>query len=171
MKRRLLSALLAAGMAASLLPTVACAAPVSYTEENATLIAFSDAGAAASGQYSGYEIDGTAVSITDAGTYVLSGACADGSVTVKKEVTGVTLVLNGLELSSASTAPITVGKAAEASLLAAAGSENTVADSAGANDESAAIKVKTGGTLTLGGRETIRTASRARPRPRSRSMR
>lgn len=151
MKRRLLSALLAAGMAASLLPTVACAAPVSYTEENATLIAFSDTGAAASGQYSGYEIDGTAVSITDAGTYVLSGACADGSVTVKKEVTGVTLVLNGLELSSASTAPITVGKAAEASLLAAAGSENTVADSAGANDESAAIKVKTGGTLTLGG--------------------
>lgn len=151
MKKRILSILLAAGMSAMLLPSVACAASESYTEQNATLIEFSDGSVTAAGAYSGYEIDGTAISITEAGTYVLSGACADGSVTVKKEVTGVTLVLDGLDLTSTTTSPITINKSAEATLLAAAGSENTVADSADANDESAAIKVKTGGTLTLGG--------------------
>lgn len=151
MKKRILSIILAASMSAMLLPSVACAASESYTEQNATLIEFSDGSVTAAGAYSGYEIDGTAVSITEAGTYVLSGACVDGSVTVKKEVTGVTLVLNGLDLTSTTTSPITINKSAEATLLAAAGSENTVADSADANDESAAIKVKTGGTLTLGG--------------------
>lgn len=151
MKKRILSIILAASMSAMLLPSVACAASGSYTEQNATLIEFSDGSVTAAGAYSGYEIDGTAISITEAGTYVLSGACADGSVTVKKEVTGVTLVLDGLDLTSTTTSPITINKSAEATLLAAAGSENTVADSADANDESAAIKVKTGGTLTLGG--------------------
>lgn len=151
MKKRILSIILAASMSAMLLPSVACAASESYTEQNATLIEFSDGSVTAAGAYSGYEIDGTAVSITEAGTYVLSGACADGSVTVKKGVTGVTLVLDGLDLTSTTTSPITINKSAEATLLAAAGSENTVADSADANDESAAIKVKTGGTLTLGG--------------------
>lgn len=156
MKKKILSLALAAGMSAMLLPPVACAASESYTEQNATLIAFSDDAVTASGAYSGYEIDGTAVSITEAGTYVLSGACADGSVTVKKEVTGVTLVLDGLDLSSAATSPITVNKSAEATLLAAAGSENTVADSADANDENAAIKVKTGASLTMGGTGALR---------------
>ena len=151
MKKRILSIILAASMSAMLLPSVACAASGSYTEQNATLIEFSDGSVTAAGAYSGYEIDGTAISITEAGTYVLSGACADGSVTVKKEVTGVTLVLDGLDLTSTTTSPITINKSAEATLLAAAGSENTVADSADANDGSAAIKVKTGGTLTLGG--------------------
>lgn len=156
MKKKILSLALAAGMSAMLLPTVACAASQSYTEQNATLIAFSDDAVTASGAYSGYEIDGTAVSITEAGTYVLSGACADGSVTVKKEVTGVTLVLDGLDLSSAATSPITINKSAEATLLAAAGSENTVADSADTNDENAAIKVKTGASLTMGGAGALR---------------
>ena len=151
MKKRMLAVLLAASLTAAMLPTVACAAADAYTEENATMIVFSDSAVTAAGAYSGYEIDGTALSITAAGTYVLSGACADGSVTVKKEVTGVTLVLDGLDLASSSTSPITVNKSAQATLLAAAGSENTVADSADANDENAAIKVKTGGALTLGG--------------------
>ena len=105
MKKRILSILLAAGMSATLLPSVACAASGSYTEQNATLIEFSDGSVTAAGAYSGYEIDGTAVSITEAGTYVLSGACADGSVTVKKEVTGVTLVLDGLDLEITDTMP------------------------------------------------------------------
>ena len=69
MKEKILSLALAAGMSAMLLPTVACAASQSYTEQNATLIAFSDDAVTASGAYSGYEIDGTAVSITEAGTY------------------------------------------------------------------------------------------------------
>ena len=108
MKKRTLSIILAASMSAMLLPSVACAASGSYTEQNATLTEFSDGSVTAAGAYSGYEIDGTAISITEAGTYVLSGACADGSVTVKKGVTGVTLVLDGLDLTSTTTSPITI---------------------------------------------------------------
>lgn len=151
--KQLLSGLVAASMAVTLLPATACAAD--YTESNATLLSFSDAAVTATGKYDGYEIDGTQVSITEAGTYVFSGSCADGTITVKKEVTGVTLVLDGLTLSSSTTSPITINKSAEASLLVDAGSQNTVSDSASANDESAAIKVKTGGSLTLGGTGTL----------------
>lgn len=151
--KQLLSGLVAASMAVTLLPATACAAD--YTESNATLLSFSDAAVTAAGKYDGYEIDGTQVSITEAGTYVFSGSCADGTITVKKEVTGVTLVLDGLTLSSSTTSPITINKSAEASLLVDAGSQNTVSDSASANDESAAIKVKTGGSLTLGGTGTL----------------
>ena len=39
----------------------------------------------------GYEIDGTALTITSSGTYTVSGSCADGSIKVKKSTTGVTL--------------------------------------------------------------------------------
>ncbi len=151
--KQLLSGLVAASMAVTLLPATACAAD--YTESNATLLSFSDAAVTATGKYDGYEIDGTQVAITEAGTYVFSGSCADGTITVKKEVTGVTLVLDGLTLSSSTTSPITINKSAEASLLVDAGSQNTVSDSASANDESAAIKVKTGGSLTLGGTGTL----------------
>ena len=151
--KQLLSGLVAASMAVTLLPATACAAD--YTESNATLLSFSDAAVTAAGKYDGYEIDGTQVAITEAGTYVFSGSCADGTITVKKEVTGVTLVLDGLTLSSTTTSPITINKSAEASLLVDAGSQNTVSDSVSANDESAAIKVKTGGSLTLGGTGTL----------------
>ena len=92
---------------------------------------------------------------TAAGTYVFSGDCDDGSITVKKGVTGVTLVLNGLTLTNADSAAITLNKTAEAALIAAAGSENTVADTAGANDENAAVKVKSGASLSLSGTGTL----------------
>ena len=140
MKKKLLAALLASALAAGMLPTSACAVSSAYTSSNATLISFTDSAVTADGKYSGYEIEGTDVSITAAGTYVFSGDCDDGSITVKKGVTGVTLVLNGLTLTNADSAAITLNKTAEAALIAAAGSENTVADTAGANDENAAVR-------------------------------
>ena len=84
---------------------------------------------------SGYTVDGTALSISEPGTYILSGTCEDGSVTVKKGTQGVTLVLNGLALTSADTAPITCNKSTEVTLLAAQGTENILADSEQNNDE------------------------------------
>lgn len=155
MKKKLLAALLASALAAGMLPTSACAAASAYTSSNATLISFTDSAVTADGAYSGYEIEGTDVSITAAGTYVFSGDCDDGSITVKKGVTGVTLVLNGLTLTNADSAAITLNKTAEAALIAAAGSENTVADTAGANDENAAVKVKSGASLLLSGTGTL----------------
>lgn len=155
MKKKLLAALLASVLAAGMLPASACAASTSYTTSNATLIRFTDAAAKASGKYTGYEIDGTDVSITAAGTYVFSGDCDNGSITVKKGVTGVTIVLNGLTLTNDDSAAITLNKTAEASLIAAAGTTNTVADTEGSNDENAAVKVKSGAALAIGGTGTL----------------
>lgn len=107
-----------------MLPTSACAAS-DYTTANATLVTLTDSAAKASGKYTGYEIDGTDVSITAAGTYVFSGDCDNGSITVKKGVTGVTIVLNGLTLTNDDSAAITLNKTAEASLSRRAGTTNT----------------------------------------------
>lgn len=154
MKKKLLAALLVSALAAGLLPTSACAAS-DYTTANATLVTLTDSSATAKGKYSGCEIDGTDVSITAAGTYVFSGDCDNGSITVKKGVTGVTIVLNGLTLTNDDSAAITLNKTAEASLIAAAGTTNTVADTEGSSDENAAVKVKSGAALAIGGTGTL----------------
>lgn len=154
MKKKLLAALLASALAAGMLPTSACAAS-DYTTANATLVTLTDSAAKASGKYTGYEIDGTDVSITAAGTYVFSGDCDNGSITVKKGVTGVTIVLNGLTLTNDDSAAITLNKTAEASLIAAAGTTNTVADTEGSSDENAAVKVKSGAALAISGTGTL----------------
>ena len=153
-KKKLLAALLASALAAGMLPTSACAAS-DYTTATATLVTLTDSSATAKGKYTGYEIDGTDVSITAAGTYVFSGDCDNGSITVKKGVTGVTIVLNGLTLTNDDSAAITLNKTAEASLIAAAGTTNTVADTEGSNDENAAVKVKSGASLSIGGTGTL----------------
>lgn len=154
MKKKLLAALLASALAAGMLPTSACAAS-DYTTANATLVTLTDSSVTAKGKYTGYEIDGTDVSITAAGTYVFSGDCDNGSITVKKGVTGVTIVLNGLTLTNDDSAAITLNKTAEASLIAAAGTTNTVADTEGSSDENAAVKVKSGAALAIGGKGTL----------------
>lgn len=154
MKKKLLAALLASALAAGMLPASACAAS-DYTTANATLVTLTDSSATAKGKYIGYEIDGTDVSITAAGTYVFSGDCDNGSITVKKGVTGVTIVLNGLTLTNDDSAAITLNKTAEASLIAAAGTTNTVADTEGSSDENAAVKVKSGAALAIGGTGTL----------------
>lgn len=121
---------------------------------DAVTLTFSDSGITADGS-GGFETDGTALTITDAGAYVLTGSCADGSVKVKKGVTGVMLVLSGLELTSADTAPITCAKSSQVVLYAAAGTENRLADTAQNNDETysenAVIKCKDGSQVTLCG--------------------
>ena len=126
---------------------------------DAVTLTFSDSGITADGS-GGFEMDGTALTITDAGTYVLTGSCADGSVKVKKGVTGVTLVLSGLELTSADTAPITCAKSSQVVLYAAAGTENRLADTAQNNGETysentdaenAVIKCKDGSQVMLCG--------------------
>ena len=129
--------------------------------EGATSMTFTDSGVASSdGDYTGYEIDGTALTIDGAGTYILTGTCGNGSVTVKKGTTGVTLVLNGLDLTSADTAPITCNKSTEVTICAADGSVNVLTDSVENNDESypdnteaenAVIKCKDGSRVTLRG--------------------
>ena len=129
-----------------------------------TTFTFTDSGITAEGSSDGYECDGTALTIEAAGTYLLSGSRADGSVKVKKGTTGVTLILSGLDLTSSDTAPIACNKSSEVTIVAAAGTENTLTDAAENNDdnypdnenaENAVIKCKDGSTVTLCGSGTL----------------
>ena len=74
MKKKLLAALLASALAAGMLPTSACAVSSAYTSSNATLISFTDSAVKADGKFSGYEIEGTDVSITAAWSRVSARA-------------------------------------------------------------------------------------------------
>lgn len=139
-----------------------------YSITDATGFVFSDTGITVTeGAYSGYKIEGTALTIKESGTYVVSGACENGTIVVKKNVTGVTLVLNGLTLSTSATAPITCNKGCEVSIVAAAGTVNNLADDKYNNDdtytdetlypdiENAVIKCKDGSNVTICGAGTI----------------
>ena len=146
------------------LSLTACAGTINNstadTASNVTFT-FTDSGVTAAGETdTGYEIDGTALTITPSGTYTVSGSCADGSIKVKKGTTGVTLVLDGLTLTSENTAAITCGKSSEVTILVSNGTENSLSDTEQNNDdnypknenaENAVIKCKDGSLVTLCG--------------------
>lgn len=167
--KKLMALLLAAAMILSL---AACSKQGDDTKTQAgtgsyspdVAFTFSDSGITATGESSGYEIDGTHLTIEASGTYLLSGKCSDGAVEVKKGTTGVTLILDGLELTSADTAPIACNKSTEVSILVAEGSVNSLSDSEKNNDdeypdnenaENAVIKCKDGSQVTLCGTGTL----------------
>ena len=129
-----------------------------------TAFTFTDSGITVEGSSDGYECNGTVLTIDAAGTYLLSGSCTDGSVKIKKGTTGVRLILSGLSLISADTAPITCNKSSEVVIVAADGTENVLTDAAANNDESnsgnenaenAVIKCKDGSAVTLCGAGTL----------------
>lgn len=127
------------------------------TPAGGTEIRFTD-GKVTAAATDGITIDGTTLTVTGAGTYLLSGNCADGRVKVEKGVRGVTLVLNGLTLTCENSAPILCGKGSEVTIEAAAGTENTLSDTAANNDETgsadaenAVIKCKDGSRVVLCG--------------------
>ena len=146
------------------LSLTACAGTINNstadTASNVTFT-FTDSGVTAAGETdTGYEIDGTALTITPSGTYTVSGSCAGGSIKVKKGTTGVTLVLDGLTLTSENTAAITCGKSSEVTILVSNGTENSLSDTEQNNDdnypenenaENAVIKCKDGSLVTLCG--------------------
>ena len=163
--KKLLSGAVAAALALALLPASALAAGSEYTAAGATKLTFSNSGITAKdGDYTGYKIDGTDLTIQSSGIYLVSGSCADGSIKIKKGTTGVTLVLNGLTLTSSDTAPIACNKSTEVTIVAAGGTANTLTDSAQNNDdnypdnedaENAVIKCKDGSQVTLCGSGTL----------------
>ena len=120
--KKLASGVVAAAMTLSLLPAAALAADSEYSASGATGFAFTDSGIAVEdGSYTGYKISGTDLTIHDSGTYIVSGNCSDGSITIKKGTTGVTLVLDGLTLTREDTAPIACNKSSEVKIVAASG--------------------------------------------------
>ncbi|MBP8856505.1 MAG: carbohydrate-binding domain-containing protein [Anaerolineaceae bacterium] len=74
-------------------------------------------------------IDGSTATITAAGTYRLSGSLSDGQVIVETEDEDtVRLILDGVSISSSSSAPIYISKAEKTILVLAEGSVNTIMD-------------------------------------------
>ena len=159
---RWLAAAMAALMLLALLPArVWAAESTAYDTDGATAFTFTDiAITAKDGDYTGYNIDGTALTIEAAGTYIVSGSCQSGSITVKKGVTGVTLVLSGLTLTADGTAAIACNKSSGVTIVAQDGTTNILSDTETNNGDSypdntsaenAVIKCKDGSQVTLCG--------------------
>lgn len=78
----------------------------------------------------GASTDGSVLTISAAGTYVLSGTMTDGQVLVKAGKNDlVRLVLNGVTISCSDSAPFYFGQSEKVILTLAPGTENTVSDS------------------------------------------
>jgi hypothetical protein len=100
----------------------ASGAAVSYIQLAGDAIAFDGSGAT---------VDGKTITITAAGTYHISGVLDDGQIRVDTEDEGtVVLVLDGADITCATSAPIYVVNAEKTVLTLADGTENHVADGA-----------------------------------------
>ena len=137
------------------------AGSLAYTPDEVVTVEFSDGGITVSPEdAAGLAVEGTALSVSGAGVYALSGSCADGSVKVEARTEDVVLLLDGLTLTSADTAPIVCGESTGVTIAVVDGTENTLTDSE-ANDpdnaadnenaEKAVVKCKDGSQVVLCG--------------------
>lgn len=79
----------------------------------------------------GVVVDGRTATITAAGTYSLSGTLNDGQIIVNSgDKEPVTLILNGVDIHTATSAPIYIANAGTAVIVLADGSVNTLVDGA-----------------------------------------
>ena len=75
------------------------------------------------------DVDGSSVQIEAPGTYRITGTLADGEVEIDSEVEGlVRVVLDGVDITSSTTAPLFVTKATETVIVLADGSTNVLTD-------------------------------------------
>lgn len=136
-------------------------------DEGTTVFTFTDDSISVeNGDTSTYKIENNELTIKSPGTYILTGSCSDGGVKVKKETTGVTLVLYNLTLASSSGAPIVINKGNTDTKIILDGT-NTLTDNENPEDEEstdetiadnfegAALKIKAGGDLTIEGTGTL----------------
>ncbi len=103
--------------------------------------------------------ENSSVKISSSGTYIITGSCADGNITVKKGTTGVVLILKDLDLTSTTGATLSINKGTEVKVLIEGTVSLTDAESLADEDsddfDGAAIKVKAGASAVLGGSGTL----------------
>ena len=100
---------------------------IGYNEETSTWITLS--GDNASSNSDTVQVSGSTVTITDAGTYILSGSLEDGMIIVNAEDTDkVQLVLKGVQITSSTSAAIYVLQADKVFITTASGTQNTLAN-------------------------------------------
>ncbi len=139
----------------------------SFAADSLTVVTFTESGVTVSGSADGLSIKGTDVKVNESGTYRFTGSCSQGTIVVKKNIKGVTLILDNLTLSASATAPITCNKGTQVNIVASSGSVNTLADDRYNNDdiytdtelypdiENAVIKCKDGSEVKISGTGTI----------------
>ena len=178
MAKKLLSLILVFALISTFTITAISAAEVnadssvSAVAEQSAVLTFSNSSITETSAGSGYTIDGTTLTITTAGTYRITGSCTEGSVVVSKGLSNVTLILDNLSLSSSTTAPVVVKKSANVNIHLVGTStltdnedpanetstDTTVAEAF----EGAAVKVKSGSTVTFCGEGNLNAVANAK---------
>lgn len=98
---------------------------IGYDETQAVSIILSDTGSTVS--ESGVTVSDSTVTITKEGTYILSGSLSDGTVIIDSTNTSkIRLILDEVNVSSSSTAPIYIKQADKVFITTANGTENTL---------------------------------------------
>jgi hypothetical protein len=105
----------------------------------------------------GVTVGGSVATMTAAGTYSLSGTLADGQIVVDTEDEAtVTLILNGVDISNSTSAPIYIQNAEAVVIVLADGSANNLTDAASyvfadSAEEEPSGTIFSNADLTIGG--------------------
>lgn len=122
----------------------------SFDESSATKITLSGDSASVSG--SGAVAEGSAVTISTAGTYIVSGNLTDGSITVTtSENDKVQIVLNGVKIVSSSGSAIDIQSADKCFITLAEGTQNSLSDGSAFASEDANACIYATCDLTING--------------------
>lgn len=82
-----------------------------------------------SADYAGVNVEGTTATITQAGTYSLSGSLTDGQIVVDtKDEEVARLLFNGVDISNSTSSPVVVNNAEKVVIILVEGSSNQVSD-------------------------------------------
>ncbi|MBQ6333547.1 MAG: carbohydrate-binding domain-containing protein [Erysipelotrichaceae bacterium] len=100
------------------------------------------------------------VKIDEAGTYIVTGSCSDGNIIVKKNTTGVVLILKDLDLTSTSGAAVSLNKYSEVKVVIEGtvkltDNENPALEDVDDDYDGAALKAKDGSNVYLTGSGTL----------------
>ncbi len=103
--------------------------------------------------------DNSEVKIESSGTYKVTGSCSDGNLVVKKNTTGVVLILEDLSLTSTVGAPLSLNKYSEVKVVVNGNVTLTdnedIADEETDDFDGAAIKAKDGSNVYICGDGTL----------------
>ncbi len=97
------------------------------------------------------------VSVSEPGTYHISGTCGNGSITVMKDTKGVVLILGDLDLTNQSGAALKIGNSAVVKIIISGNVSLTEAASADGNEsaDKAVIKGEAGSEICITGDGTL----------------
>ena len=131
---------------------------VGYDEESSVGITFADGSAAIDGE--GATSEGETVTISQAGTYILSGTANNGRIIVAADKKAeVKLIFNGLDITCSDNAPLLVSKAKKVYIVLEDGTENVLTDSAsyslGEDDSNTDGAIFSKADLTINGSGTL----------------